>query len=86
MFLVSFFGFFRLASLVPTCSSDFDLTRFPVLGDVIWGPLGAHIVMICSKTMQNAGAMHVVQLPRLPNSVLSVTALRNMIQAIPHDS
>ena len=63
LFLASLFGFFRLASLVPNSSAEFDITRFPVLGDVIWGAPGAHIVMTCSKTMLKAGAMHVVQLP-----------------------
>ena len=84
LFLVSFFGFFRLASLVPNSSAEFDVTRFPVLGDVIWGAPGAHIVMTCSKTMQRAGAMHAVQLPQLLNSVLCpVKALKVMIKAIP---
>ena len=88
LFLVSFFGFFFfwLASLVPNSSAEFDVTRFPVLGDVTWGAPGAHIVMTCSKTMQRAGAMHVVQLPQLLNSVLCpVKALKVMIKAIPRD-
>ena len=86
LFLVSFFGFFRLASLVPNASSEFDLTRFPVLGDVIWGAPGAHIIMTCSKTMQKAGAMHVVQLPSLSDSPLCpVKALEAMIKSIPHN-
>ena len=86
LFLVSFFGFFRLASLVPNSSAEFDITRFPVLGDVVWGAPGAYIVMTCSKTMQQAGAMHVVQLPQLLNSILCpVKALKVMIKAIPRD-
>ena len=86
LFLVSFFGFFRLASLVPNSSAEFGVTRFPVLGDVIWGAPGAHIVMTCSKTMQKAGAMHVVQLPQLLDSILCpVKALKVMIKAIPRD-
>ena len=59
--LVSFFGFFRLSSLCPDSLSGFDRTRFPVLGDVIWGPPRAHILITCSKTMQKSGAIHVVQ-------------------------
>ena len=86
LFLVSFFGFFRLASLVSNLSAEFDVTRFPVLGDVIWGAPGAHIVMTCSKTMQKAGAMQVVQLPQLLDSILCpVKALKVMIKAIPRD-
>ena len=57
-----------------------------MLEDVIWGAPGAHIVMTCSKTMQKAGAMHVVQLPQLANLVLCpVKALKAMIKAIPRD-
>ena len=52
--LDSFFGFFRSGSLCPDILSGFDRTTFPVLGDVIWGPPGAHILITCSKTMQKS--------------------------------
>ena len=63
--------------------SGFDRTRFPVLGDVIWGPPGAHILITCSKTMQKSGAIHVVQLPLLKDSILCpVLALKAMIEIL----
>ena len=84
--LVSFFGFFRLGSLCPDNLSGFDRTRFPALGDVIWGPPGAHIVITCSKTMQKSGAIHVVQLPLLKDSILCpVMALKEMIKILAQD-
>ena len=35
MFLLAYFGFLRLASLVPNSVKPFDKTRYPVFGDVI---------------------------------------------------
>ena len=35
IFLVAYFGFFRLASSVPNMVKTFDKTRYPVFGDVI---------------------------------------------------
>ena len=84
--LVSFFGIFRLGSLCPDNLSGFDRTRFPVLGDVIWGPPGAHILITCSKTMQKSGEIHVVQLPLLKDSILCpVMALKEMIKILGQD-
>ena len=84
--LVSFFGCFRLGSLCPDNLSDFDRTRFPVLGDVIWGPPGEHILITCSKTMQKSGEIHVVQLPLLKDSIICpVKALKEMIKILGQD-
>ena len=65
IFLTSFLKIFRLASLVPSSVQQFDKTRFPVVGDLIWGSPGVHIIMTCAKNMQTAGKVQVVQLPRL---------------------
>ena len=54
LFLTSFFGFFRLASLVPVSIQRFDKTRFPVVGDLIWGSPGVHIIMTCAKKYANS--------------------------------
>ena len=53
IFLTSFFGFFRLASLVPPSIQQFDKTRFPVIGDLIWGGPGVHIIMTCAKKYED---------------------------------
>ena len=79
--LVSFFGFFGLGYLCPDNLSCFDRTRFPVLRDVIWGPPGAHILI-----MKKSGAIHVVQLPLLKDSILCpVLALKEMIKILGQD-
>ena len=73
-----FFGFFRLGSLCPDNLSGFDRTRFPVLGDDIWGPPGAHILITCSKTMQKS-----FKLPLLKDSILCpVMTLKEMIKIL----
>ena len=80
LFLTSFFGFFRLASLIPPSVQQFDRTRFPVVGDLIWGSPGVHIIMTCAKNMQTAGKIQVVQLPTLQKSHLCpVQALKTML-------
>ena len=60
IFLTSFFGFFRLASLVLSSVQQFDKTRFPIVGDLIWGSPGVHIIMTCAKNMQTADKVQVV--------------------------
>ena len=50
---------------------------------MIWGPPGAHILITCSKTMQKSGAIHMVQLPLLKDSILCpVLDLKNMIKIL----
>ena len=65
LFVTAFFGFFRLLTLLPTKSSEFDKTRFPIQNDIVWGAPGVHIIITCSKTMQAANQAKVVQLPNL---------------------
>ena len=65
---------------MPASVQQFDKTKFPVIGDLIWGSPGIHIIMTCAKNMQTAGKVQ-VQLPRLQNSKLcSVQTLQTMLQ------
>ena len=81
LFLVAFFGFFRLASLLPNSVKELKKTRYLTLGDVIWGKPGVHLVITCAKNMQASGQYQVVQLPRLSNSILChVRAIKTMIK------
>ena len=80
LFLVAFYGFFRLASLLPPSIKDFDRTRFPILGDIIWGRPGAHLVMTCAKNMHTAGQYQVVQIPKISDVELCpVITLKTML-------
>ena len=38
IFLMGFFGFYRLSTLVPSAKSGFSPSRYITHGDVIWGP------------------------------------------------
>ena len=81
LFLVAYFGFFRLASLLPPTTGSFDRTRYLTVNDVVWGKPGAHIIITCAKNMQNSGQYHVVQLPELKNVLICpVLALKNMLK------
>ena len=81
LFLVAFYGFFRLASLLPPASAMFDKTRFPVIGDLIWGNPGVHLIVTCAKNMHTSGQYQVVQLPIIQDGDLCpVIALRTMVK------
>ena len=56
--LLGFFGFYRLSSLVPPSKAAFSVGHFPMHGDIICGPPGAHIVTKCEKSMQLLGQTH----------------------------
>ena len=81
LFLVAFYGFFRLASLLPPAAAMFDKTRFPVIGDLIWGNPGVHLIVTCAKNMHTSGQYQVVQLPIIQDGDLcAVIALRTMVK------
>ena len=87
LFVTTFFGFFRLSTLVPNKSSDFERTRFPIQNNIVWGALGVHIIITCSKTMQASNQAHVVQLPLLQDKCFCpVLALRTLMGQIPRGS
>ena len=82
--LLSFFGFFRLAMLVPSARSGFSAARYPTHGDVIWGPPGAHLITKCAKNRQVSGHSQIVQLPQLPDKLLCpVSALHQVVSSNP---
>ena len=83
LFLTAYFGFFRLAPLLPSSIGLFDKTRYPIVEDVIWSKPGAHIIITCAKNMQKSGQHQVVQLPELSNPLICpVLALRKMLKEI----
>ena len=84
VFTVAFFGFFRLSTLLPNKSTEFDGTRFPVQNDLVFGPPGVHMIVTCSKTMQNSNEMQVVQLPNLiAQEFCPVMALKKLLKIVP---
>ena len=51
LFSLAFFGFFRLASLVPAYVNGFDASRFPLVLDVVWAPPGVQMILKHAKNM-----------------------------------
>ena len=84
LFVTAFFGFFRLSTLLPNKSTEFDRTHFPIQNDIVWGAPGVHIIITCSKTMQASNQVHVVHLPLLENKCFChVLALKILMAKIP---
>ena len=83
LFLSAFFGFLRLASLVPSSKLAFDKTRFPMRKDIVWGPPGAHLIITCAKSKQNSNQVQVVQLPKLNSILCPVKAFQDMMKKFP---
>ena len=74
--LLAFFGFFRLASLVPVTSNVFDRTRHPLVQDVIFTSKGFQIIQKCAKTIQFASQYRIVHIPKL--SIVDICPVRSL--------
>ena len=70
LFLTAFFGFFRLASLLPNAVAQFDKTHHFIQNDLVFGLPSLHLIMTCAKTMQTSGHVQVVQLPQFNDPLL----------------
>ena len=74
-----FFSFLRLSNVLPHSVASFDHTRQLAHGDVIFGDLGAVLLLKWSKTMQNRKEFAIVSLPDLAGSNLCpILALKVM--------
>ena len=81
IFLLAYFGFFRLSNLVSKSQAAFDVTRQLTIGDVIFGHPGAHILLKWHKAMQASQALKVIQIPQLQDPYLCpVRALRVLLK------
>ena len=82
--LMAFFGFYRLATLVPPSQAAFSPARYLTHGDIIWGSPGAHVIIKYAKNMQISGHSRVVQLPALSDPLLyPVRALKHLVSSSP---
>ena len=81
IFLLAFFGFFRISNFAPVKIQDFDPTRHFARGDVFWADPGAHILLKWAKNLQTRDKFHIVQIPSLDNPLLCpVLALSTYFQ------
>ena len=84
VFTVAFFGFFWLSTLLPNKISDFEKSRFPIQNDIVFGPPGMHMIVTCTKTMQNSNQVQVVQLPVLESKkICPVRAIKDVLKSSP---
>ena len=82
--LMGFFGFYRLATLVPPNKSTFSPARYITHGDIIWGSPGVHVITKHAKNMQVSGHARVVQLPQLQDKeICPVAALKRIVSSNP---
>ena len=81
IFLIAFFGFFRISNLAPHSLTSFDPSRHLTLRDISITSKFMQITVKWSKTLQTRDKFHMVTLPRLPGSVLCpVRALKKVIK------
>ena len=70
VFLVAFFGFFRLSNLAPHSFMAFDFTRHLAGGDIFFEKNMVKILVKWSKTIQTRDHIKVITLPRLVGNAL----------------
>ena len=70
VFLVAFFGFFRLSDLAPHSFSSFDISRHLAAGDIFFSKKFVKILVKWTKTLQTHDQIKIISLPKLGKSPL----------------
>ena len=70
IFLVAFFGFFRLSNLAPHSFSSFDISRHLAAGDIFFSKNFVKILVKWTKTLQTHDQIKIISLPNLGKSPL----------------
>ena len=70
VFLVAFFGFFRLSNLAPHSFSSFDVSRHLAAGDIFFCKKFVKILVKWTKTLQTHDQIKIISLPKLGKSPL----------------
>ena len=78
IYLVAFFGFFRLSNLVPHSISQFSLLKHLTRGDIFFSPSYVLVLLKWSKTMQTNDQAKLIKLPVLNNGLCPSRALKNV--------
>ena len=73
IYLMAFFGFFRISNLVPSATTQFDLKKHLARADVLESSDGLVVILKWSKTIQSTNQGTYVILPRLSNPFLCPT-------------
>ena len=84
LYLLAFFGFFRISNLVPVSKSSFHIGKHLCRGDILFEHTQAVVIVKWSKTLQTINKGTYVIIPRLPHNVLCpVKALEVMFHQFP---
>ena len=83
IYLVAFFGFFRLSNLVPHSIAEFSLLKHLTRGDIFFSPSYVIVLLKWSKTMQTNDQAMLIKLPVLNNSLCPARALKKCLQLAP---
>ena len=70
VFLVAFFGFFRLSNLAPHSFASFDISRHLAAGDIFFSKQFVKILVKWAKTLQTHDQIKIISLPNLGKSPL----------------
>ena len=82
LYLLAYFSFLRLSSILPHSLTTFDRTRHLCIGDIIFSDQGAVIVVKWTKTLQDRCKVASVSLPNLGASVLCpIAALKLLLNS-----
>ena len=78
MFLVGYFGFFRLSNLASHTIKEFDPSRHFAGGDVFFGKREVRLILKWSKTLQPRDQVKVITLPKLGSAIYPYGALKGI--------
>ena len=82
IFLVAFYGFLHMSNMAPHSVKAFDSSKHFLRQDLIFAPPGAHLIIKWTKTLQDAKASHIIQLPSIDNFYLCpIRALTILLQS-----
>ena len=82
VFLLGFFGFFRLSNLAPHALASFDHTRHLTGEDIFFNKNFAKILLKWSKTIQTRDRIQCITVPRLHNKLICpYSALKALFKA-----
>ena len=80
IFLTVLYGFFRMSNIAPHSSAKFNPNVHFLRQDLIFAPLGAHLLIKWTQTLQHHKSHHWVQLPSIHNHFLCpVRALQALL-------
>ena len=82
-YLLGFFGFLRLANLVPHSRADFSIIRHLTRGDIFFSENHAVVLIKWSKTIRSKDTVRLIRVPKLNSVICPFSALKIMLAKTP---